>query len=57
MPNINGFEVVVHGQILFVKNSPFLSLKWPQRGQPLDLTSSESSFPRDASYQTWLKLI
>jgi len=52
MPNINAFEAVVHEKKKDLSKFPPF---WPWRGQPLDLNKSESQFPRDASYQIWLK--
>jgi len=57
MPNTNAFEAVVHEKniLKICQNVPLFGLKWFLRGQPLDLNKSESPFPRDVSYQIWLK--
>jgi len=46
MPDINGFEVVVHKHILKIckKILPFYHLNGP-KGHPLALNTSQSSFP------------
>jgi len=60
MPNTNAFEQVVHEKKIFkdLSNFPlFGPLNGPLGGQPLHFNKSESPFPRDASYQIWLKSI
>jgi len=59
MPIINAFRPVVHEKKIFKELSKFplfcpLNAP-PLRGQHLDLNKSESPFPRDISYQIWLK--
>jgi len=58
MPNFNAFEAVVHEKNIFKELSkfpPFLPLHGLLWGQPFAFNKSESPFPRDASYQIWLK--
>jgi len=54
MPNINAFEAVVHEKIL-KDFPPFGPLNDSLRGQPLDFNKSKFLFPRDVSFQIWLK--
>jgi len=37
------------------QNFTFLPFTWPPKRPALDLNKSESPFPRDTSYQIWLK--
>jgi len=44
---------------VLVKNKfyPFGSLLGPNKGQPIDFRTFESPFPKDTSYQIWLKSV
>jgi len=60
MSNIRVFGLPVHEKKIFKIQFYFLHLfapYGPNRCQPLDFCKLESTFPKDASYQIWLKSV
>jgi len=57
MSNIRVFGVPVHEKKISPNFTPFCPLWGPNRCQPLYFCKFQSLFPKDASYQMWLKSV